>query len=334
MRSKLLLLLAVLIICFGACTIERNNTAMGWTLQPGQSALIACAPTGGAAGAPTVLGGTRSTGGRSAATGGRASTGGSSATCAAIVLPTQANNTPAATKMAKHHRLNPRHHRRPGRARATPEATNICSATHLANCATLDQGETGSCTGNAHVMAISTQPFPGATHCNETDARAAYQGGTCIDNSCQVPCTCTSCTKAFCPTTSANDTGSQTGSVVQWMVDVGWLGSFTTADTTATLESCLVRGPAVIGIDFYNSMFTPTANGQLQVTTSSGLAGGHDMNVAILDITHRIAPVDAVWVHNSWGDTWGWCIDNECGYAWIAVSDLTKLHFDGDCPTP
>ena len=309
---------------------------------------VPISPAGGSGpistGGAKSTGGSRATGGKTAtgganpiagspATGGLASTGGTSS-CAPIVLPTRANATPEALKMAKHHRFHARHHRRPGRAPATREATSLCSATHLANCSTLDQGETGSCTGNAHVMAISTQPFVGSAHCNETDARTAYAGGTCIDNGCQVPCTCASCKAAFCPATNANDTGSQTGSVAQWLVDVGWLGSFTTADTIATLESCLARGPAVIGIDFYNSMMTPTANGQLQVATASGLAGGHDMNAAILDLTHAVAPVDAVWVHNSWGDSWGWCLGSECGYAWIAVTDLPKLHFDGDCPTP
>jgi hypothetical protein len=289
--------------------------------------------TGGSSTGPIATGGAKNTGGR-AATGGLVGAGGTTQSCTVVQWPTQANATPEAAKMAKRHRLHPRHKRHPGRAPATAEQAAQCSVAHMPNCPTLDQGDTGSCTGNAHVMAISTQPFTGSAHCNQTDARTAYQGGTCIDNDCSIPCTCTSCSKAFCPNSGSNDVGSYTGSVAQWMVDVGWLRSFTTADTLSTLQSCLARGPAVIGVDWYNSMFTPSPTGQLVVTKSSGIAGGHDINAAMLDV-----PNQRVWVHNSWGDSWGWCLaipdgSRECGYAWIALSDLPKLNFDGDCPTP
>jgi hypothetical protein len=179
-------------------------------------------------------------------------------------------------------------------------------------------------------MTISTQPFQGSTHCNETDARLAYQGGTCIDNGCTLPCTSKTCPAAFNPATGANDNGSQTASVATWMTTEGWAGAYTTADTTAQLEACLANGPADIGVDFWSGMQTPSATGQLKVT--GYVEGGHDMNAAILDLTHKIAPVDAVWIHNSWGNTWGWCIGSVCGYAWIALSDLPKLNFDADCP--
>ena len=296
-----------------------------------------CTCTGGA----PATGGRASTGGKSSvggskSTGGQVATGGSSAApttvaCVSIVLPTKANTTAKAV----HHKIGKRHHRHHGRALETSEiaAAQLCSAVHKANCATLDQGQTGSCTGNAHVMSISTQPFTGSAHCNETDARLAYQGGTCLDNGCSVPCTSKTCPAAFNPSTGANDNGSQTISVAQWMVDVGWLGSYTTADTTAQLEACLANGPADIGIDFWSGMQTPDANGYLNPT--GYVEGGHDMNAAILDTKGTTdTSDDEIWVHNSWSNTWGWCLGSECGYARIKVSNLAKLNFDADCPVP
>ena len=320
------LLAAFAILCAHACGRQQATPCTEMSAKP-----CKCSCTGGA----PATGGRSSTGGRAStggakATGGQASPGGSSAApttvCASIVLPTKAN----ATAKAVHHKIGKRHHRHPGRAAATAEVAQLCSATYQANCATLDQGQTGSCTGNAHVMTISTQPFKGSTHCNETDARLAYQGGTCIDNGCTLPCTSKTCPAAFNPATGANDNGSQTDSVATWMTAEGWAGAYTTADTTAQLQACLAKGPADIGVDFWSGMQTPSATGQLQVT--GYVEGGHDMNAAILDLTHKIAPVDAVWIHNSWGNTWGWCIGSVCGYAWIALSDLPKLNFDADCP--
>lgn len=342
MKLNLLLLVTALLVCFGACTVERSKSAaLGLTLQPGQSALIACAPTGGAAGAPTVLGGMAATGGRSSATGGSRATGGMSATggstCVAVAFPDVAAPV-SATKLAKHPKLGRRHHRVPGRALPTATAANVCSTFwNPLNWTPLDQGDTGSCTGNASVGAISTTPYTSDAHDNETDARTAYQGGTCIDNGCSIPCTCASCPKAFCPNTGANDTGSNGSSVLSWMENAGWVKGYTTADTTTQLIACLQTGPAIIGVDWYNSMFSTDKTGTLPVTTSSGLAGGHELRVVGYDAGKAQVIID-----NSWG-LWGWCfvsretvttttLGTGCGFARINVADLTKLNFDGDCP--
>ena len=199
----------------------------------------------------------------------------------------------------------------------------------------------GSCTGAASVDAISTQPFDGVAHHNIPDSLAAYQGGTCIDNGCSVPCTCASCKAAYCPATHANDVGSYGSSVAQWLVDVGWLASYTTADTVPQLMACLETSTATIGVDWRATMWTPGANGRIQVSLASKFEGGHDLEGIALDMDPPDTHAPDVIVYNSWGP-WGWCFGSQvtpstpidgtgCGYARIALSDLPKLNFDADC---
>jgi hypothetical protein len=200
----------------------------------------------------------------------------------------------------------------------------------------LNQGQRGSCTGNASDGALCS--LGDSTDYNENEADTIYENGTCIDNGCTVPCTCTSCTVGYCPTTDANDNGSDGSGVSQYLLDIGKIKSYTTADTTSQLLACLSNpdSAAVIGVDWYNSQFNTNSDGRIIVNTSSGLAGGHELFVTGYD-----AQRGGVWVHNSWG-LWGQCYKAQenantpndgtgCGYGWIALIDLVKLNFDGDC---
>jgi hypothetical protein len=258
-------------------------------------------------------------------------------TCKLVTYPSKPAQL-AAGKQAPHHKLTGRHHRQAGRARATAPGALLCSSWNNPNSRTPLNQVDGSCTGHMGVTLISTSPFLGVTHFNETDALAAYQGGTCIDNGCALPCTCSSCPLAYCPATHANDVGSIGSSVLQWMIHQGWLHGYTTADTTSQLTACLADRAAGIGVDWYNSMWeTSSSTGEIQVSLASGLAGAHEPSAVSFD-----AVKSRVWIFNSWGN-WGWCFPEQqtsstpsdgtgCGYGWIALSNLPKLKFDGDCP--
>jgi hypothetical protein len=185
---------------------------------------------------------------------------------------------------------------------------------------------------------LCTAPLADVTDYNETFARLIYQGATCIDNGCAT-CTCAGCPKAFCPLTNANDVGSYGSSALQWLINQGKLKGYTTADTTAQLVSCLAKGPAMIGVDWRDSMWTPDVTGHLQVSLAATLDGGHELRATEYD-----ANSNDVIVLNSWG-AWGWCYKSRmtantpndgtgCGFARIRVADLPQLNFDADCPVP
>ena len=268
-------------------------------------------------------------------TGGAPSTGGSSATGGAACAPVAFPDTPSPAsnaRTARRHHMPKRHFRKPGRALPTPQVAHTCSVFDHYCDPPLNQGDTGSCTGNAADAALCS--LGDAADYNETVARTIYENGTCIDNGCATPCTCASCPAAFCPDTNANDTGSNGSSVAQYLVNTGKIKAYTTADTIADLLSCLSTPgrAAIIGVTWYNSMFTPNSDGRIVVTASSGAVGGHQLFAAAYD-----AQRGGVWVHNSWG-LWGQCFGTSknsdgtgCGWGWISMDDLVTLQFDADC---
>jgi hypothetical protein len=317
-----------------ACSAVRPPTG-GSTAVGGASSIGGRMSTGGTSTRPVGSGGANSSGGHVStgglvSTGGYQGTGGSTVACAAITWPATPAAEPAAqARMARSHKFHPRHHRKAGRSPAVTERelSTACSTwAQPIDGVPLDQID-GSCTGHGLVGMISTSPFTSATHFNETDALAAYQGGTCLDNGCSIPCNCASCPKAYCPATHANDTGSYGSSVASWAVKLKWLGGYLAADTTTDLFAGLAKSGCMGGFDWYYSMMSTTSTGQLKVTVSSGLAGGHEPEIVGHDAVNK-----RTWIRNSWGNAWGVCNAQGCGYAWIADSDLTKLNFDADCP--
>lgn len=75
----------------------------------------------------------------------------------------------------------------------------------------------------------------------------------------------------------------------------------------------LSRGPAVIGVNWYETMFAPTSAGFLVL--DGALAGGHAILVLGYSETRK-----AFRLLNSWGRSWG-----EDGRAWLKLDDMTRL---------
>lgn len=79
-------------------------------------------------------------------------------------------------------------------------------------------------------------------------------------------------------------------------------------------------GPAVIGVDWYNNMFTPDAKGFLHPT--GGIAGGHCTLIIGIDV-----PGKFYYLYNSWGPDWG-----NHGVAKISRASMAKLlKAKGEC---
>lgn len=305
-------------------------------------------------------GGLSSTGGNGNNSGGLISIGGNGSYspaaggtgtpgCPMISYPDTPLPQTLAKKIVKH-KLPSRHFRPRWRAKPLPTTGLQCSGGAIPLIPTpLDQID-GSCTGAASVGMISTPPFTTSTHFNISDSLLAYQGGTCEDNNCTCgvlcanasnpsTCSCNNCPIAYCPSTHANDVGSNGNSVAKWMVTVGWLSDYLAADTTDSLMAGLsANKTCIIGVDWLDSMWTPDATtGEIHVDPNTAMQGGHEMHAVFSDLQHG-----RVWVRNSWG-AWGWCfkklmtpkspIDGTgCGYGWISVKNLMILRFDGDCP--
>ncbi|MEV7154922.1 C1 family peptidase [Streptomyces misionensis] len=198
----------------------------------------------------------------------------------------------------------------------------------------LDQGRLGSCTGNAATGLLGTDSagrtasttvtigaagaaashglFTAGEHALDEDfAVKLYSLATILDGvSGQYP-----------PT----DTGSTGIGVAKALRALGLAGSYTHAFSVAALNSALQTGPVLIGITWYQSMFDPKNDGQIVVDPSSGVAGGHELELNAFD-----ASTGEYQVPNSWNTSWG-----KDGYGYFTTAALTSLlSQQGDVTVP
>ena len=93
------------------------------------------------------------------------------------------------------------------------------------------------------------------------------------------------------------------------------------------LKDCLAgvsrKGPAVLGLNWYEGMFDPDKNGMLHV--SGDIAGGHAILMTGVSVKNR-----TVTLHNSWGSDWG--VNGKAKLSWDDLDRL--LDEDGECCIP
>lgn len=175
-----------------------------------------------------------------------------------------------------------------------------------------DQGNLGSCTGNAAIGCMATGNFyatisgePQRYTLDESGAIACYEYATMID---PYP-------GEYPPT----DTGSDGTSVATVLKTASMISGYTHALTLDDAMAALQNQPLIFGLDWYENMFYPTADGTLKV--SGALAGGHEIVVDEWDpVTSRVG------ITNSWADGWGLG-----GRAYIPLAGFKQLLArDGD----
>lgn len=178
----------------------------------------------------------------------------------------------------------------------------------------LNQGQLGSCTGNATAQWLNTSfaaPVRAATHhgryLTEGDAVAIYSLGTRLDNVAgQYP---------------PDDTGCNGISVAKAAEQLGYLDGYKHTFSFSSLQAALEITPAIVGTVWTNTMFHPT-NGLVSVgpLTDSNIAGGHEYLAAGLDFTE-----EAVIFRNSWGDQADWPGCKPGGYFAVGFKDYAAL---------
>jgi len=121
------------------------------------------------------------------------------------------------------------------------------------------------------------------------------------------------------------DTGSSGIGVAKALKALGLIVGYSHAFSLAALASALQTGPVIIGIPWFNSMFNPASDGRIPVTAASGVAGGHEIEIAAYD-----AGAGEYWLTNSWGTSWG-----QAGRGYLTASDLQwLLSQQGDVTVP
>ena len=187
-------------------------------------------------------------------------------------------------------------------------AAQLVTVQHTHHGPVLDQGQLGSCTGNATAQALNTDPLlrAGRRLLTEADAIAIYSWATHHD---PYP-------GAYPP----QDTGSDSLSVCKAAKKLGLISSYQHAFGLAHVLGALVLSPVIIGIPWMDSMFQVGSDGYLNI--SGKVAGGHEVALTGIDVEHEY-----VTVQNSWSASWG--VNGTALLRWNDLDSLLKQ--GGDC---
>lgn len=155
-----------------------------------------------------------------------------------------------------------------------------------------DQGDLGSCTGNACAGAINTVPIRDKaieTHSlKEVDAVDLYELATTLDD---VP-------GQYPP----DDTGSSGLAVAKAAQQKGYITDYQHAFSVDAALAALQIGPIIIGIAWYEGYDSPDATGLVQKTGQ--IRGGHEIEVKGFQLASDL--IDSLLIaENSWGLSYG-----------------------------
>jgi hypothetical protein len=167
-----------------------------------------------------------------------------------------------------------------------------------------DQGELGSCTGNAMAGLLMTEPLwtPGRT-LTESNAVALYKAATKLDHIAgQYP-----------PT----DTGSSGLGVMKAAVKAKYIVGYAHTFSLDQLLGSLSLRPGILGINWYDSFDDAKPDGECPLTASAAVRGGHEVEMFGLDVKKK-----RVWCYNSWGPTWGGLKNGTFYFSWKTLKRL------------
>lgn len=186
----------------------------------------------------------------------------------------------------------------------------LASVRHEVLIPVLDQGNLGSCTGNAATHVLGARPFA-ESHglpldvLDELFAVGVYSQATKLD--------------PWPGEYEPEDTGSDGLSVAKVLVDRGLISGYQHATSLEACLTALAERPVMIGSVWRAGMYDVKADGRLRV--SGAEQGGHEYALDELDVERK-----RVWMRNSWGSSWG-----VNGRAWLSWADLgALLDADGD----
>jgi hypothetical protein len=203
-----------------------------------------------------------------------------------------------------------RHVTHDARSRKHPAkmAAEIVDVEHKRNVLPFDQGDLGSCTGNACAGALSTEPF--TNKFNETYAVKLYSAATRLDR-----------IKGVYPPT---DTGSSGLAVMKAAKNLGLIPGYSHAFGLEHVLKSLALSPCIVGMAWLTGCDTPDENGLIKYTGS--VRGGHEIQAFKVDKANQLV---GFW--NSWGKSWG--KGGQFFMTWADLDLALRAHGDATFPT-
>jgi len=208
-----------------------------------------------------------------------------------------------------------RHVEHDPRSRAFSAGTAaIKSVRHQRHGSAFDQGQLGSCTGNAMAGALMTEPlWVRGRNLTEANAVALYKTATTLDN-----------IRGKYP---PDDTGSSGIGVMKAAVKAKYIAGYSHTFSLQQLLGSLVLVPGILGVNWYDSFDNPASDGQCRLTSSAKVRGGHEVEMFGIDAAKK-----RVWCYNSWGPTWGGRGNGTFYFSWSTLDRL--LGEKGDATFP
>lgn len=191
-------------------------------------------------------------------------------------------------------------------------APKIASVLHKRLVPPFDQGNLGSCTGNAMAGLLMTEPVhtPTIGTLRELDAVDLYEWATHHDG----------IAGAYPP----QDTGSSGLAVTKAAKARGWIASYRHAFGLAHALEALTLRPVIAGIAWYDSFDSPGPGGLVAISPRAQVRGGHEIEVVGVDTDTK-----QIRCWNSWGASWG--DGGAFSMGWETLDQL--LHAQGDITT-
>jgi hypothetical protein len=187
----------------------------------------------------------------------------------------------------------------------------------------LNQANVGACIGFGCAGIASTQPF--RLTLGNPDGLIAYGIATRLDQGCSAlggePCP-----GSYPPV----DGGSYSSSGMRAGVALGWWRSWSPVPDVPTLIQQLQKGPCGIGKVWHQDEFYPSIDAKTcgRLSQTGKVVGGHfeALTRFYADVTPR-----RFYTLNSWGNDWGACDGELCGFAYIDEPDLERCIAAHDC---
>lgn len=177
----------------------------------------------------------------------------------------------------------------------------------------LDQGDIGSCTGNALAQCLNTTYFKGSRpsrrYLDQQDAIDLYSVATGLDN--------------VYGTYPPMDSGSTGLAVAKAGQKFGYLIAYHHAFGFSHFLGSIALQPVIVGTNWHEAMFEPDTHGY--VKPQGDIVGGHEY--LALGVNHRAKKITFL---NSWSSHWG-----RRGRFYMNFTDFEALlAADGDVTVP
>jgi hypothetical protein len=181
-----------------------------------------------------------------------------------------------------------RHVNHDERSKLYPAPRGVVSTVlHKRHTKPFDQGQIGSCTGNAMAGVLDTDPFfVKGRYLYEPAAVKLYKLATQLD--------------PWPGSYPPEDTGSDGLSVMKAAQQKGYIASYAHAFGLQHALEALALKPVITGVNWYDSFDSPSSSGLVTISPGAQIRGGHEFEVLGID-----AAAQTVRCANSWGTSWG-----------------------------